>query len=249
MRENYARALDVVLKHEGGFANHPRDPGGATMKGVTQATYDAYRRSKGRGTQSVRNIAEAELQEIYRDRYWKVVEGDALPSGVDLAVFDAAVNSGPGRAKTWLRSGLRQTAVDTVKAICAVRMGFLRRLGTWSTFGRGWARRVADIEAKGVSWALTAMPGATPARVQTALQGEATAARQSADQNQRAANASAAVAAPSGAGAAVTPDTVWPWLIALAAIVGVAALILFLKSRQQQERAVAYSVAAQETVP
>lgn len=245
MLSNYARCLSVVLTHEGGYANHPQDPGGATMKGVTQATYNAYRARKGLAPRAVRQIAEAELQEIYRTGYWNEVQGDTLPIGVDLAVFDGAVNSGPARSKGWLRSGMRQTAADTVKAICAARRSFLRGLRTWATFGRGWTRRVADIEAKGVSWALAAVPSATTSAVQAQLRVEAQAAETTASRQTSTAAGGGAVAVPVGSGATVSGD-IWPWLVALAVIVGAAAVILIIKSRQNAARAEAFRAAADE---
>lgn len=91
-------SLDLTLAHEGGFVNHPKDPGGATNKGVTQAVYDGYRRLQGQAPRSVRFIEESELREIYRKNYWNAAGCNSLPAGVDYAVFDYAVNSGPTRA-------------------------------------------------------------------------------------------------------------------------------------------------------
>ncbi|WP_246677573.1 glycosyl hydrolase 108 family protein [Mesorhizobium sp. B2-3-12] len=96
-----------MLAHEGGYSNHPADPGGATMKGVTQRVYDGYRKSKGLSTRSVKGIQTAELNEIYDRQYWDAVKGDLLPAGVDYVVFDGAVNSGPGRSIMWLQQALR----------------------------------------------------------------------------------------------------------------------------------------------
>ncbi len=94
---NFERALSLVLKHEGGFADHPADPGGATMMGITQATLAEWR---GRPVtkDEVRALSRVEAGAIYRARYWDAVKGDDLPSGLDLAAFDYAVNSGPARA-------------------------------------------------------------------------------------------------------------------------------------------------------
>lgn len=156
----FKEALTLVLAHEGGYVNHPRDPGGATNKGVTQAVYDAYRTGKGLGTQSVRHITLGEASAIYKRRYWDLVRGDELPTGVDYAVFDFAVNSGTGRAKRYLQKvlgveadgelgpqSMRALAAvndreGLVTRLCGARMAFLRSLGTFSTFGRGWTRRV-----------------------------------------------------------------------------------------------------------
>lgn len=164
MKDNYERILSMVLKHEGNFSNHPSDPGGATMKGVTQAVYDDYRRRRDLTPRTVKDIGLSELQDIYRTGYWEKVRGDDLPSGVDYAVFDFSVNSGPGRAAKFLQRivGVEDDGVigpqtlaavaiknraDIVTQLCAARLEFLQGLGTWGTFGRGWTARVDDVLA------------------------------------------------------------------------------------------------------
>lgn len=165
MRDNFQKSLDLVLQHEGGFVNHPADPGGATNKGITQAVYDAYRRNQGLSKQSVLHIRNDEVANIYRTQYWNAVRGDDLPAGVDYAVFDYAVNSGAKRAKEELQRTLGGVDVDgqigdlTLAAVreacsegtgeedlildyCARRTRFLKSLKTYATFGRGWMRRV-----------------------------------------------------------------------------------------------------------
>jgi len=163
MKENFEAALAAVLVHEGGYVNHPRDPGGATNKGVTQGVYDDWRVRHGKPKQSVRLITSEEIGAIYKRDYWDRVRGDDLPSGVDYAVFDFAVNSGVSRASRYLQAavgtpqdgvigpqtiGAIKDAKATVKAVCDKRMAFLRGLGTFNTFGRGWTRRVNDVAAK-----------------------------------------------------------------------------------------------------
>lgn len=162
---NYAACLAVTLRWEGGWSDHPADPGGATMRGVTQAVYDGYRVARGLTRRTVRNIEEPELQAIYRKQYWDVVRGDELPPGLDLAVFDYAVNSGPMRAVKALQAILGvvvdghlgeatlgairgHTAGALVAALCERRMTFLRTLKTWPTFGKGWMARVADVRRR-----------------------------------------------------------------------------------------------------
>jgi len=168
MKTNFEMALAYVLEHEGGYVNHPRDPGGATNKGVTQAVYDGYRKMRGRGVQSVKFISEEEVRAIYKFQYWDRVQGDMLPAGVDYAVFDFAVNSGVGRASKYLQAvvgtaqdgiiGARTVAaitspVATINALCDRRMGFLRNLKTFLTFGRGWTRRVQGVRAHALEMA------------------------------------------------------------------------------------------------
>ena len=112
MKANFEKALAYVLEHEGGWVHHKLDPGGATNKGVTQAVYDGYRKMRGRGVQSVKFISEEEVRAIYKFQYWDRVQGDLLPTGVDYAVFDFAVNSGVGRASKYLQAvvGVAQDA-------------------------------------------------------------------------------------------------------------------------------------------
>ena len=98
MKENFSRSYAAALKEEGGFSNHPKDPGGATMRGVTQRVYDAYRINKGEYKQSVGRISDFEVRDIFKRQYWDAVKADELPAGVDYAVFDFAINSGPSRA-------------------------------------------------------------------------------------------------------------------------------------------------------
>lgn len=168
MNNNFEKALALVLEHEGGYVDHPKDPGGATNRGVTQAVYNAYRKVRGRGMQSVRFITDDELRAIYKFQYWDKVHGDFLPTGLDYAVLDFAVNSGVGRASKSLQAvlgvaqdgqiGARTLAaitspLKTINALCDRRIGFLRNLKTFLTFGKGWTRRVADVRAEALEMA------------------------------------------------------------------------------------------------
>jgi lysozyme family protein len=162
-KDSFNEALRAVLRHEGGYVDHPRDPGGATNLGITQGTLAAW---KGRPVTKaeVRALTVDEAGLIYRARYWDPIKGDKLPAGLDLALFDFAVNSGVSRAVRTLQSivGARvdgdlglitlqaingRSASALIRKLQAARLAFLRRLGTWSTFGRGWARRVREVEA------------------------------------------------------------------------------------------------------
>lgn len=169
MRDNFPSALAAVLVHEGGFVNHPKDPGGATNKGVTQRVYDDWRVNRGLPPRSVKFLQQSELEEIYRRQYWDAVRGDNLPAGVDYCVFDLAVNSGTNRAARFLQRSLGvledgkigPVTLAAAKAaspgllvdmICDERMCFLKTLTTFSAFGVGWTRRVSDVRgaAKGM---------------------------------------------------------------------------------------------------
>lgn len=168
--DRFDQCIPLVLKHEGGWVNDPRDPGGATNRGVIQATYDWWRDKQGKPRQSVRNITDDEVHAIYRRDYWDEIRGDNLPAGVDYAVFDFAVNSGINRASRYLQEVARVAAdgkigpatIAAVKALpaatiinglCDARMAFLRRLDTFPTFGKGWTARVSDVRAKALEWA------------------------------------------------------------------------------------------------
>jgi lysozyme family protein len=138
--DNFERCLAITLKWEGGYSNHPDDPGGPTMRGIIQREYDAWRVKHGKGKRPVRQIEENELRAIYRSEYWDAMACDLQPAGMDLCVFDAAVNSGAARAKTWL-----EQAAD-IDSYCDKRLTFLQGLGRlWRVFGAGWLRRVQAI--------------------------------------------------------------------------------------------------------
>jgi lysozyme family protein len=161
MNRNFRRSLTMVLRHEGGFVHHPRDPGGATNKGITLATFRRYVKPNGTAA-DLKRITDAEVAKVYKGHYWDAVSGDALPDGVDYAVFDYAVNSGPSRSIRALQRAVdvipdgrigaatlaamrKQDAADLINEICDGRLAFLKGLNTWPTFGKGWSRRVADV--------------------------------------------------------------------------------------------------------
>jgi len=170
MRDNFERCLSVTLRWEGGWSDHPDDPGGATMKGITIGTYSGW---KGRRVtkDELRAITDDEVRTIYRRKYWDAVRGDDLPAGLDLVAFDGAVNSGPARGARWLQQALDvpadgrigpvtlgaargANAIDAITAACRIRLAFLRGLRTWGTFGRGWENRVRDVERSAHEMAL-----------------------------------------------------------------------------------------------
>jgi lysozyme family protein len=165
--------LKYVLQSEGGFVNDPRDPGGATNKGITQAVYDAYRTLRAQPRRSVAHILDDEVAGIYRRQYWNAVHGDELPAGLDYVAFDYAVNSGPGRACRGLQAAVgatedgkigmltlaRVAAADhvlTINRMCDARLAFLNTLETWDHFGRGWLSRVNTVRSRALAMAQSA---------------------------------------------------------------------------------------------
>lgn len=162
MKANFDAALKAVLHHEGGFVNHPEDPGGMTNLGVTKKVWEEWV-GHPVGEKDMRALTPALVGPMYKAKYWDKVKGDDLPEGVDYAVFDAAVNSGPGRAAKWLQGcvGVEQDGGIGPKTLAAVaafdpkdlvedyakrRLSFLSELPHWATFGKGWSRRVADVQ-------------------------------------------------------------------------------------------------------
>jgi len=106
----FGEALAVTLRFEGGYANHPNDPGGATMKGVTTAVYDRWRKARGLPVRDVRRIADDELRDIYRTGYWVPGRCEALPWPASMCHFDACVNHGTGGAAKILQRAVGVTA-------------------------------------------------------------------------------------------------------------------------------------------
>lgn len=167
-KDNFITCLKHTLKWEGGYSDHPSDPGGATNYGVTHIRYNQYRQWKGLSKRPVSQITRTEMEDIYRHYYWDVVKGDDLPLGLDLAVFDYAVNSGPRRAVKHLQGilgvnidgllgpdtikAIHKSNVSTlIKALCDRRLRFVKGLRIYKTFGRGWGRRIKGIRKTGLS--------------------------------------------------------------------------------------------------
>ena len=151
----------ALLKHEGGFVNHPADPGGMTNLGVTRKVWEEWV-GHPVDEKEMRELTPAIVAPMYKAKYWDKIRGDDLPAGLDLAVFDCCVNSGPNRAARLLQKVLgvtqdgaigaqtllKATTVDSSKLVAdynAERLAFLMALPTWDTFGKGWGRRVAEV--------------------------------------------------------------------------------------------------------
>lgn len=162
MRGNFEQCLAITLKWEGGWANHSKDPGGMTNLGITRATYEQW---VGRHVdeKEMKALTLKDVEPIYRKNYWDRVKGDELPVGVDLAVFDLAVNSGSSTAVKFLQNALNLPAdgilghktmaaveiadpEEVIEQVCQERMLFLKKLSSWPTFGKGWTNRVNGIE-------------------------------------------------------------------------------------------------------
>jgi lysozyme family protein len=170
VKSTYDMCLPLLLAHEGGYSNHPSDPGGPTNFGITIFDYRKYVNPKATAA-DVRAMAVEEAKRIYRVHYWDAQRCDDLPAGLDYAVFDFGVNSGIGRSAKVLRRLLglpdRSVTIDDdvvaaahavdsptlVRKICDERLRFLQSLRTWRVFGVGWGRRVAEVKVAALAMA------------------------------------------------------------------------------------------------
>ena len=160
MKDNFDECLKMLLHHEGGYVNHPKDPGGETNLGVTKRVYE-----KWGGTKDMKDLTVEDVAPIYKKEYWDRCKCDDLESGVDWAVFDWAVNSGTGRAakaiqkicgaaqdgaigpKTLALIGSQNTQY-VIEEFGKIRQDFYESLKTFDTFGRGWTRRNKETTEK-----------------------------------------------------------------------------------------------------
>ena len=162
MKENFPQCFALVLKNEGGYVDNPADPGGATNLGCTKATWEAW---VGHPVtkDDIKALTPNDVMPLYKAKYWDTIKGDDLPEGVDYAVFDYAINSGPSRAAKALQSVLSvnvdgqigdatlraleaSNPREVATAVCEARLSFLQSLPTYANFGKGWSRRVSEVE-------------------------------------------------------------------------------------------------------
>ena len=161
---NFDECLQIILHHEGGYVNHPKDPGGMTNLGVTKRVYEdwvGYAVSE----HTMQHLTEEDVAPIYKKNYWDRIKGDDLPEGLNLCVFDFGVNAGTGRAAKYLQTMIG-TVVDggigpmtiraldehvsliglqeTIEQYQENRQRYYEKLKTFKTFGRGWTRRVNE---------------------------------------------------------------------------------------------------------
>lgn len=184
MQSSYAEAIRRLLLSEGGYINHPSDPGGPTNFGITLTDYRKYVKPSATAA-DIRAMKVEEARVIYRAKYWGAIRADELPAGVDYCLFDYVVNSGTGRAPKVLqrvmgiavsgrvddatvRAAAARDAAAMVTSICDERLRFLQGLKTWPVFGKGWARRVAEVKAAALVMARrAALPAAASAAPKT----------------------------------------------------------------------------------
>ena len=164
MLSNFNRSLLLLLQHEGGYVNHPSDPGGMTNLGVTAKVWESWV-GHPVDEKQMKALTSDDVAPLYKRKYWDACRANELVSGLDYAVFDCAVNSGVGRAVKLLQGCVGVTVdggigpatmaavnqadpTSLIEDFSNARLNFLRALNTWSTFGRGWERRVNEVKAE-----------------------------------------------------------------------------------------------------
>jgi len=162
MKDNFDECLKMLLHHEGGYVNHPKDPGGETNLGVTKRVYE-----KWGGTKDMKDLTVEDVAPIYKKNYWNRCKCDDLESGVDWVVFDWAVNSGTGRSAKAIQKicGASQDGAIGPKTLALIklqnteyvieefgkiRQNFYESLKTFDTFGKGWTRRNKETTEKAI---------------------------------------------------------------------------------------------------
>lgn len=161
---NFDNAVELILKHEGGYVNDPRDSGGETKYGISARAYPDL---------DIAKLSESDAKVIYKEDYWDKLKGDDLPYPIALVTFDAAVNSGRMRATKWLQHSVSAEPIDgilgpkTVEATILAyeenpvgtvgrcihqRQQFIRRIRTYSTYRKGWEKRIAETYEEAKKW-------------------------------------------------------------------------------------------------
>jgi lysozyme family protein len=161
MKESWSEIFESVIKSEGGFVDHPSDPGGMTNLGVTRAVYSRWLGRETTETE-MRNLTKEDVSPIYKQWYFDAINGDDLPSGIDYSVCDIAINSGPNRAAKMLQKCVGaqpdgaigpmtlqavsdSDSAEVVERLADVRQSFYEGLKTFETFGKGWTRRNKEV--------------------------------------------------------------------------------------------------------
>lgn len=179
---NFDAAFDVLIGHEGGLSLDTQDPGNWTGGKVGKGSLKGTKYGVSAASfpfEDIKNLTLARAKELYRLNYWNAVRADDLPTGVDLVVFDLAVNGGVGRAAVHLQKAavvkvdmkigpVTLYAVDQmdpavlIDRICDSRLAEMQTFATWHRYRNGWTRRVSEIRFTSKAWAAQAKPPGQP---------------------------------------------------------------------------------------
>jgi len=169
MNRNWDKSFDLVIVNEGGFVDNKLDPGGATNWGCTQAVWERYIGHQVT-VDEMKALTKEDVKPLYKRNYWDAIHGDAIPSGLDYCLFDAAINSGVSRSSKWIQeivgvfadgaignntvSAIAQlNPVTAINEFCDKRQAFLESLKTFPVFGKGWTKRVHDVRIRSLEMA------------------------------------------------------------------------------------------------
>ena len=162
MASNFQECLDLVLKSEGGWVNHPSDPGGETNLGVTKRVWEEY---VGHPVDSLKKLTKDDVAPLYELKYWRPCYCEVLPRGLDFVVFSMGVNAGPGRSVKLLQQSIgcvpdgvigprtrelisSSNGSTLIAKFSETRREYYRSLKTFPIFGKGWLNRVDHEEAE-----------------------------------------------------------------------------------------------------
>ena len=163
MIDNWQKSLNLVLQSEGGYSDDPKDPGGRTNLGVTQSVWESWV-GRASNEKEMRNLVPADVEPLYKRKYWDACDCDLLPDGLDYLVFDFAVNAGVGRSVKTLQGCVDATmdgqigkntlgAVSTFPVEVVIfkfsdeKTKYYKTLPTFPIFGKGWLDRVDRVKA------------------------------------------------------------------------------------------------------
>lgn len=257
-KANFQAVMEEIFRHEGGMSMNKADPGnwsgGAVGKGVLRGTKYGIA-AHAHPDVDIQALTKAQAAAIYDAKYWQKIRGNDLRAGLDLVTMDPAVNSGVSRGVRWLQEAVGVPAdgwmgpvtlqaanghadgAGVIARACAARMGFLRGLRTWGSFGRGWSRRVASVEA--VATRMLVEDAGAPARpvlIEAKAKAEATARKE---------QASAGGAGVSGGGLTLADIPDWALWVAVA-LLAVVVINAMGRARHEKHRAEAMQKTAEE---
>ena len=167
MQSNWGNAFKLMLASEGGYVNHPSDPGGMTNLGVTKRVWEEWV-GRESNEKEMRSLTPEMVEPLYKRKFWDACKCDDLPSGIDYLVFDFAVNAGVGRSAKILQTAVGATPdggigpmtlasvnaipeAELIEKFSQAKEDFYRSLNTFETFGKGWLNRVAAVKVKATS--------------------------------------------------------------------------------------------------
>jgi lysozyme family protein len=167
MIENWEKSFAQMIHSEGGFVNHPNDPGGATNFGVTKKVWEEWIK-RVVTVDDMKKLTLEQVKPLYYEKYWLPVKADQLPVGVDFLVFSFGVNAGISRATKVLQTALgvvadgqigpntmkkiqQADAKDLIEKFSNAKISFYKSLSTFATFGRGWLNRVEREKKEALS--------------------------------------------------------------------------------------------------